>query len=156
MDCSSPESCPWDSQARILEWIAITYSRGSSRIRDGTRVFCIGKWVLYPCVNKGWAYSDLLNLYSVKMHIYFLSILTLHHFPGGTVVKNLPANAGNTSSIPRSGRCPEGKNGNPLEYSYLENSMDRGARKAIILGVTQSLKQLSEHTLSADSLIISV
>ena len=104
----------------------------------------------------GWVYSDLLNLYSVKMHIYFLSILTLHHFPGGTVVKNLPANAGNTSSIPRSGRYPGGKNDNPLEYSYLENSMDKGARKAIILGVTQSLTQLSEHTLSAENLIISI
>ena len=49
-------------------------------------------------------------------------------FPGGTVVKNLPANAGDTrdaGSIPRSGRSPEEGNGNPLQYSCLENSIDR-------------------------------
>ena len=46
---------------------------------DGIRVSCIGTWVLYHCATKRWAYSGLLNLYSVKMHIYFLSILTLCH-----------------------------------------------------------------------------
>ena len=48
-------------------------------------------------------------------------------FPHGSVVKNLPANAGDTrdaSLIPGSGRCPGGGNGNPLQYSCLENSMD--------------------------------
>ena len=48
-------------------------------------------------------------------------------FPGGSVVKNLPSNAGDTGSIPESGRSPGGGNGNPLKYSCLENSMDRGA-----------------------------
>ena len=51
-------------------------------------------------------------------------------FPGGAVVKNLPANAGDTRdacSIPGSGRSPGIGNGNPLQYSCLENSMDRGA-----------------------------
>ena len=51
-------------------------------------------------------------------------------FPGGAVVKNLPANAGDardTSSIPGSGRSPGGGNGNPLQYSCLKNSMDREA-----------------------------
>ena len=46
------------------------------------------------------------------------------------VVKNLPANAGDTreaGSVPRSGRSPEVGNGNPFQYSCLENSMDRGA-----------------------------
>ena len=50
-------------------------------------------------------------------------------FPGGSVVKNLPANAGDagdSSSTPRSGKNPEGGNDNPLQYSGLENSMDRG------------------------------
>ena len=45
-------------------------------------------------------------------------------FPGGSVVKNLPANAGgirNTGSTPGSGRSPGESNGNPLQYSYLEN-----------------------------------
>ena len=48
-------------------------------------------------------------------------------FPGGIVVKNLPANAGDMGSIPESGRSPEGGNGNPLQYSCLENPMDREA-----------------------------
>ena len=51
-------------------------------------------------------------------------------FPGGSVVKNLPANTGNagdTGSSPGSGRSPGGGNGNPLQYSCLENPMNRGA-----------------------------
>ena len=51
-------------------------------------------------------------------------------FPDGSVVKNLPANAGDTrevGSIPGSGRSPGGGNVNLLQYSCLENSMDRGA-----------------------------
>ena len=43
------------------------------------------------------------------------------------MVKNLPANAGDTDSIPGSGRSPGGGNGNPLQYSCLKNPMDRGA-----------------------------
>ena len=61
-------------------------------------------------------------------------------FSGGTVVKNLPVNAGDTrdtSLIPGSGRSPRGENGNPLQYSCLENSMDRGAWQAIVHGVAK-------------------
>ena len=46
---------------------------------------------------------------------------------GGTVVKNLPANTGDLSSIPESGRSPGEGNSNPLQYSCLGNPMDRGA-----------------------------
>ena len=45
-------------------------------------------------------------------------------FPGDSMVKNPPANAGDTSSIPGSGRSPGEENGNPLQYSCLESSMD--------------------------------
>ena len=51
-------------------------------------------------------------------------------FPGGAVVKNLPANAGdagNAGFIPGLGRFPGEGHGNPLQYSFLENPMDRGA-----------------------------
>ena len=48
-------------------------------------------------------------------------------FPGGSVVKNPPANAGDTGLIPGSGRSLGEGSGNPLQYSCLENSMDRGA-----------------------------
>ena len=51
-------------------------------------------------------------------------------FPGSAVVKNLPANVGDTrdtSSIPGLERFPGAGNGNPLQYSFLENFIDRGA-----------------------------
>ena len=56
------------------------------------------------------------------------------------MVKNLPANAGDTrdmGSIPELGRSPGGGNGNPLQFSCLENSMDRGAWWAKIHGVAE-------------------
>ena len=53
--------------------------------------------------------------------------LSLDGFPGDTVVKNLPANAGDTGSILGSGRSPGEGHVNPLQYSCLENPMDRGA-----------------------------
>ena len=43
------------------------------------------------------------------------------------MVKNLPANAGDVDFVPGLGRSPEEVNGNPLQYSFLENPMDRGA-----------------------------
>ena len=58
-------------------------------------------------------------------------------FPGGSVVKNLPANAGDMGLIPGSGRSPGEGNGNPLQYSCLENPMDRGAWWATVHGVTK-------------------
>ena len=63
-------------------------------------------------------------------------------FPGGSVVKNPPANAGDTGSITDLGRSPEEGNGNPLQDSCLENPMDRGAYQAIVQGVTKSQTQL--------------
>ena len=62
-------------------------------------------------------------------------------FPGGAVVKNPPVNAGDArgmGSIPGLGRSLGGGNGNPLQYSCLENSMDRGAWQATVYGVTKS------------------
>ena len=48
IDCSSPGSSVHGIlQARILGWVAISFSRGSSRSRDRTHVSCIGKWILY-------------------------------------------------------------------------------------------------------------
>ena len=55
-------------------------------------------------------------------------------FPGDSVVKNPPANAGDMGLIPGLGRSPGGGHGNPLHYSCLEISMDRGASQAIVQG----------------------
>ena len=51
--------------------------------------------------------------------------------------KNLPANAGNKGSIPGLGKSPGGGHNNPLQYFCLENSMDRGAWRATVSGVTK-------------------
>ena len=53
-------------------------------------------------------------------------------FPGGSVVKNLPANTRDVGSIPGSGRSPGGRHGNPLQFSCLEHLMDRGAWQATV------------------------
>ena len=58
-------------------------------------------------------------------------------FPGGSVVKNLPANAGEVGSVPGLGRSPGEGNGNPLKYSCLENPMDRGAWRVIVREVAK-------------------
>ena len=61
--------------------------------------------------------------------------------------KNLPANAGDIRElglIPGSGRSPGGEHGNPLQYSCLENPMDRGAWRATVHGVTKNWTLLSD------------
>ena len=65
-------------------------------------------------------------------------------FPGGSVVKNPPANVGDVGSIPGLGRSPREGNGNPLQYTCLENLMDRGAWWAAVHGITKSRAQLSD------------
>ena len=60
--------------------------------------------------------------------------------PGGSVVKNPPAKAGDLGSIPGLGRSPGEGNGNPLHYSCLENPKDRGARQAIVHGVAEEVR----------------
>ena len=60
-------------------------------------------------------------------------------FPGSSGVKSLPANAGDTGSIPRSGISPGEGNGYRLQCSSLENPMDRGAWQATVHGVAKEL-----------------
>ena len=59
-------------------------------------------------------------------------------FPGASMIKNLPANTGDLSFFPGSGRSLGEGNGNPLQYSYLEDPIDRGAWRAIAHGVTKN------------------
>ena len=60
-------------------------------------------------------------------------------FPGGSVVKNPPVNAGDMDLIPGSGRSLGEGNGNPLQYSCLEKSMDRGVWQVMALQVSLDL-----------------
>ena len=75
-------------------------------------------------------------------------VLRSRDFPSGAVVRNSPANAGDTRDtglIPGLGRSLGVGNGNPLQYSCLENSMDREAWRAVVHGVTKSRTQLNTH-----------
>ena len=65
-------------------------------------------------------------------------------FPGGSNGKESACNAGDLSSIPVSERSPGEGNGNPLQYSCLENSMERGAWQVTLYGVTKSWTQLND------------
>ena len=65
-------------------------------------------------------------------------------FPRGFPGKESAYKAGEPGSIPTLGRCPGERHGNPLQYSCLENSMDRGAWRATIHGVTKSQALLSD------------
>ena len=69
--------------------------------------------------------------------IIWLGKIIQRGFPGGSVVKNPPANAGHTGSISGLGRSPGEGNGNPLQYSCLGNPINRGTWWAIVHGVAK-------------------
>ena len=159
MDCSPPGSSVHGSlQAKILEWHAISSSQESSqpRIKPAS-----------PAVPALQADSLPLSHLERPDKVYTQRKCNYLHCkldsPNSEVledkrvsqvvlvVKNPPASAGDirdTGSIPGSGRSPGGRHGNPLQYSYLENPMDRGAWRATVQRIMQSwtrLKQLSMH-----------
>ena len=73
-------------------------------------------------------------------------VICIHQgFPGGSVAKESACNAGNLGSIPRLGKSPGEGNGNPLQYSCLENLLGRGAWQATVHGVTKSQTPLSDY-----------
>ena len=88
----------------------------------------------------------VLNLPVSEVHFHYYIVfhcMYIQSFPGGSDGKESACNAGNLGSIPGSGRSPGEENGNPLQHSCLENSMDRGAWEVIVDGVTKSQTQLS-------------
>ena len=125
MNCSLPGfSVHWILQARILEWVAMTSSRGSSRPRDGTHasyVSCIGRWVLYHNCRLG----SPTTIYT-----------KLRWLSGKESACNAGA-VGGTGSISGSGRSLGGGHSNPLQYSCLENPMDREAWRATVHSVAK-------------------
>ena len=68
------------------------------------------------------------------------------NFPGGSDGKASAYNAGDPGSIPGSGRSPGEGNGNPFQYSCLENPMDGGVWLATVHGVAKSWTRLSDFT----------
>ena len=66
-------------------------------------------------------------------------------FPGGSDGKESTCNTGDLGLIPGLGRSPGGGHGNPLQYSYLENSRDRGTWRPTVHGVAKSWTRLSDY-----------
>ena len=90
--------------------------------------------------------------YAFRELTYFLKMSECYNgglsrllgFPGGSDSKESACNVGDPDSIPRSGRSP-GEDGNPLQYSCLENHLDRGEWWATLHGVAKSWTQLNTH-----------
>ena len=98
-----------------------------------------------------------MKISSCKQYMKYICMYTymfcesLQGFPGGTMVKNLPANAGDATDeglIPASWRFPGVGNGNPFQFSCLENSVDRGVWPTKVHGIVKSQTWLSDwvHT----------
>ena len=87
--------------------------------------------------------QQLFQLWITKIQEANQHQLSVLGFPGGSNGKEYVCNAGDPGLIPGSGRSPGGANGNPLQYSCLENSMDRGAWQARVQTVTKSQTRLS-------------
>ena len=116
------------------------------------------RWISYFAVTGSSSFKPLLRSYltlilgskqwgrkSIEIEWDYITWV----FPGVSVVRSLPPNAGDirdAGSIPGSGRSPRGGNGNPLQYFCLENPMDRGAWKVTVPeGVAKSWTRLSVH-----------
>ena len=144
MDCSlSGSSIRGILQARILEWVAISFSRGSSQPRDWTRVSLIAG----RCFTI-WTAREAPS--SRERHTYVQKSIPkiLFGHAGGSSGKESACQCKKLKRYEFDLRedCLKEKNGNPLQYSCLKNPMDRGAWWATVHGVSQSWKWLSpEH-----------
>ena len=133
----SESTYKWDHIVSVFLLTYLPYFNSSDRSRRVKHLF------------SSFIESSLIRQTHTQVHSFHLLQLDystgINSFPGGSVVKNLPANAGDAGSIPGSGRSSGGGDGNPLQYSCLENPMDRGAWQAMVQGVTKSWTRLSTH-----------
>ena len=98
--------------------------------------------ILFPFLN----WIICLSIAEFKVSLYIVVIRPILGLQGGSVVKNLPVNAGDTGSIPGSGRSSGGGNDGPLQHSCLGNPMDRGYWHTTGRGVTRARYDLAfEH-----------
>ena len=94
--------------------------------------------------SQGWGWGGILSFRDVWAMSGDIFGCHDRGFPGGLDSKESAHNAGDLGSTPGLGRSPGEGNGNPLQYSYLENSMDRGAWWAAVHGAAQSQTRLSD------------
>ena len=129
MDCSLPGSSVHGIlQARILEWVAISFPRKLCKLWKSRKPFLV--ILITPRVWTPLVYASLL--------------MVRNGLPQWLNGKDSVCSAGAAGSVPGSGRSPGGGHGNPLQYSCLKNPVDRGAWQATVDGVTKSQTQLSD------------
>ena len=91
-------------------------------------------------------------------YLFFVVVVTFHFiilgFPDGSVDKESACSVGDPDSICGLGKSPGGGNGNPFQYSCLENPIDRGAWQAAVHGVAKSQTLLSDFTFFLLSFIL--
>ena len=115
------------------------------------KIWCHEKfhfWSVWANQKKGCS----IDIHKWQICFYITSLKDYYRgFPGGSVVKNQPANIADAGSIPGSGRAHGEGNGNPLQHSCLRNPMDRGGRQAKVQGgrkgsdMTQWLKNSNKY-----------
>ena len=115
------------------------------------------QWILAKCSSLHQWMDANKRIQSFKklgagQSMYVLSTFSFYGFPGSLDGKVSAYNAGDLGSIPGSGRSPGEGNGNPLQYSHLENPMDRGAWWATVHGAAKSRTRLSDFSSSSPSI----
>ena len=108
---------------------------------------------MYPLKCMGFDFQENIRVGKWKKKWPLVFMCSFHQgFPGGSEDKVSACNAGDLGSIPGLGRSPGEGNDNPLQYSCLENPMDRGAQWATVHGVAKSQTRLSDFTYSGKEL----
>ena len=129
------------SQTRLSDWTELKVQFHTNRNTPG--------WlVLRPSLPRSCLFCFLFVFQTIESFSISHHYHRFQDFPGGAAVKNPPANAEGARGAglnPESGRCPGEENGNPLQYSCLENPMDTGAWRATVHGVTNTQTWLSMH-----------
>ena len=106
--------------------------------------FCLPKICFLPFILKR-MHLSLNDSPCLFLLWYLVMLFRSYGFPGGLDVKAYACNAGDLGSIPGSRRSPGEGNGNPLQYSFLENPMDGGAWWAAVHAVPKNRTQLREQ-----------
>ena len=134
-------------QARILEWVAMYSSRRSSWPRDQAHIPCIS------CISGGFFITEPLTAVMIIKY-WNVSFWGLLRWLSSKESACSAGAAGDTGSVPPLGRDPGGAHGNPLQYSFLEDSMDTGAWWAMVPRVAKSrtvLKRLGKQAVTTSS-----
>ena len=152
IDSGRPGSpVPGILQARTLEWVAISFSnawKGKVKVKSLScvRLFETPRSAAYQAPRSmGFPRQEYWSGVPLPSPVCIYTCIYINWgFPGGSVEKTSPANAGDLSSIPGSERSPGEGNGNPLQYSCLGNPMDRRAWPATDHGVAREWNTLSD------------